>query len=527
MVSTLYSLCALSFALALILLLLHDRRLRTDIKEVEQVYRRLLKWVVLFCLQDAVWGICASDLVTSDMPLFVSSTVFHLSTVSTTFFWLYFIITYLGDRVRYPRTLLAIDGVVVLLQVVLLTANVFTPTIFHVIEGRYHTDFLRPLAFFNQYVVYLVIGIVAGFAAFARHGAHRSRFMAVFCFSLAPVLTGVAQVLYPDGPFYSLGYFFGCYIIHLFVVSKDREELLNLQSRHEVSEQTRLANTDELTSLRNRHAYENDLREFQSAAFNENFVYIALDINGLKVVNDSVGHQAGDELIEGAAKCMQVCLGGYGKVYRIGGDEFAAIIYATPQQVEFLKQDLDETVMRWRGKSISSLSVSYGIATHLEFPDYPVSELSSIADERMYEAKAAYYRKKGIDRRGQHSAFSALCSSYTKILKINLTIDTYSIICMDQSEQTADKGFSSRISTWLHDFGTSGQVHPGDLQQYLAATNLDSMCQYFRQGNQNLNIFYLRKKEGGYRKTKMEMIPAEDYKESDMNLYLYVKDIDR
>ena len=527
MVSTLYSLTAFSFALILFIILLHDRRLVSRIDHEEHAYWLLIKWVIFFCIQDVAWGICASDLVTDDMPLFIASTVFHLSTVTTTFFWLYFILIFLGDRVKHPRLLLAIDGLVVLLQVVMLTVNVFEPVVFHVSGGRYFTDSLRPLAFFNQYVVYLLISIVTGFVAVSKRGSHKTRYFAVFVFSLAPVLTGVAQVMYPDGPFYSMGYFFGCFIIHLFVVAQDREELLKMQAARQVNEQTMLANTDELTSLLNRHAYEEALERCGKSGSVANFVYIAMDINGLKVVNDNIGHKAGDELIIGAAECMRVCLSPYGKLYRIGGDEFAALIYATQQEIEFLRRDLDETVLRWRGVQVENLSISMGIAAKREFPDYPISELATIADERMYEAKGAYYKKKGIDRRGQHSAFSALCSSYTKILKINVTTDTYSIICMDMTEQTADKGFSPIISQWLHDFGTSGQVHPDDLQQYLSFTHLDYVSNYFLHGHRNLNIFYRRKSADGYRKTKMEMIPAEDYSNSDMNLYLYVKDIDQ
>ncbi|MFR3283861.1 MAG: diguanylate cyclase domain-containing protein [Clostridium fessum] len=47
---------------------------------------------------------------------------------------------------------------------------------------------------------------------------------------------------------------------------------------------------------------------------------------GWKRVNDTYGHVAGDELIRAAADCMKNSFNEYGKVYRIGGDEFAVII---------------------------------------------------------------------------------------------------------------------------------------------------------------------------------------------------------
>ena len=84
------------------------------------------------------------------------------------------------------------------------------------------------------------------------------------------------------------------------------------------------SNTDELTRCLNRHAYENDMKKLN---LSEEWVYISADLNGLKQANDSYGHMAGDELICAAADCMRDSFHEYGKVYRIGGDEFAVINY--------------------------------------------------------------------------------------------------------------------------------------------------------------------------------------------------------
>ncbi len=57
----------------------------------------------------------------------------------------------------------------------------------------------------------------------------------------------------------------------------------------------------------------------------------------------------------------------------------------------------------------------------------------------MYAAKSAYYRKKGVDRRGQQDAHRALCESYTGILKINSTDDSYRIVNMLDDEKKIDQ----------------------------------------------------------------------------------------
>lgn len=527
MAHPLYYVIDIVFAIVLIIILHHDNKVRQAGNSHEKAFRLLINWVIFFCVQDAVWGYCASDAVKDDMPLFISSSVFHLSTVTTTFFWLHYILEYLSDRIRYHKTLLWIDGIMMLLQLVLVVANFFTPLIFTVSRGEYVPEYLRPLAFLNQYIVYLAICIITFICMLAANGKRRDKYATVFIFTLAPVLSGVFQLLYPDGPFYAMGYFLGCFIIHMYVVTNERDELKRIQATREMKEQVKISNTDELTGLWNRRFYETNLQEYPTIPVEENFVFMSIDINGLKLVNDNLGHEAGDELIIGAADCMKKCLGSYGRVYRIGGDEFAAIIFATKEELNRIEKDFEETIFQWKGKLIESLAMSYGIVTKQEFPSLSVRDIARLADERMYAAKEIYYSQKGIDRRGQQSAFSALCVSYTKILKINITDDSFRIIRMDMAEQTADKGYADTISAWLHDFGVSGQVHPDDLSVYLAQTDRESMLQFFDSHRRNLNIFYRRKSGEGWRQTKMEMIPAEDYSDDNKSLYLYVKDIDK
>ena len=157
----------------------------------------------------------------------------------------------------------------------------------------------------------------------------------------------------------------------------------------------------------------------------------------------------------------------------------------------------------------------------------PHIKIAEIADAKMYEDKTRHYQKKGVNRRGQKEAHTALCELYTKILKINITDDSYQIVNMDLSEQTKEKGFSDRISEWLYNFGVSGQVHPDDLEEYLKLTNIDYIRKYFNGDKTSLHIFYRRNYSGVYKQVMMEMIPAKDYSEDDQSLYLYVKDIDR
>lgn len=289
----------------------------------------------------------------------------------------------------------------------------------------------------------------------------------------------------------------------------------------------RKAQTDELTGLYNRRAYEEDIYNHNDMPREDDFVYISLDVNGLKIVNDTQGHMAGDELIVGACQCMKKCFGPYGRLYRIGGDEFVAIIFCNDEKVKEILDDFDATLANWSGKLVDSLSVSYGWISKIEEPDYSVRQLGAIAEQRMYVAKEMHYRQAGFDRRGQKDAHKALCELYTKILKINITEDSYQIINMDLNEQTTEKGFDENISSWFMAFGQSGQVHPDDLEEYLKYTDLSYMREYFKGNKTSLHIFYRRKYDDEFKQVMMEIIPANDYSDDNQNLFLYVKDIEK
>lgn len=285
--------------------------------------------------------------------------------------------------------------------------------------------------------------------------------------------------------------------------------------------------TDELTGLYNRRAYEEDIYEHNDIPDEGDFVYVSLDVNGLKLVNDNLGHTAGDELIIGACQCMKTSLEPYGKLYRIGGDEFVAILLCSAKEAEPILQSFDDTIKNWKGELVDSLSISYGWVSREEEPKASVRMLGAIAEERMYNSKSEHYKKMGVDRRGQKDAHKALCGLYTKILKINIDEDSYQIIDMDMSEQTKEKGFSEHISEWLNAFGTTGQVHPDDLSDYLKAVNLQNMKEYFAGSKTSLHIFYRRKYKDTYKQVMMEIIPANDYSADNQSLFLYVKDIDK
>ncbi len=159
----------------------------------------------------------------------------------------------------------------------------------------------------------------------------------------------------------------------------------------------RLSMTDEMTRLYNRRCYEEDLNEYRNKALSEDFVIFAVDVNGLKTVNDTIGHPAGDELIKGAADCLALSIRNEGRVYRTGGDEFMAVTHTkAPEQI---REEIRKKASEWHGMYTKEISMSVGYAALSDHPDAALDELEHMADAEMYREKERYYKEKGIDRR--------------------------------------------------------------------------------------------------------------------------------
>ena len=172
-----------------------------------------------------------------------------------------------------------------------------------------------------------------------------------------------------------------------------------LKEKYEKEKYIYTSNTDELSKCLNRHAYEADIQKLD---LNSEWVYISLDLNGLKQTNDKMGHSAGDELICAASSCMKFAFASYGKIYRIGGDEFVVLLTQSVSDLQHILKVFDSTISNWHGKYSNSMSVSYGIVQSSEQDFDSILSVSKLADERMYKNKSNYYKISGNDRRRQY-----------------------------------------------------------------------------------------------------------------------------
>ncbi|MBQ5560410.1 MAG: GGDEF domain-containing protein [Lachnospiraceae bacterium] len=155
----------------------------------------------------------------------------------------------------------------------------------------------------------------------------------------------------------------------------------------------RMISTDELTGVLNRRALEEELSNREAFEKDHDFTYISMDVDGLKRINDSLGHAAGDELLLAAAECIKTTVGEKGKVFRTGGDEFQVILSASKEEIQQMLSKLKRKTLNWSGKQVAAFTIACGVARKDELPNVKNEELARLADERMYENKNVHHKK--------------------------------------------------------------------------------------------------------------------------------------
>lgn len=176
----------------------------------------------------------------------------------------------------------------------------------------------------------------------------------------------------------------------------DYTELLKKQNANletEVNELIDKSHRDEMTGLYNRRSYEEQLDEIRQSDNAENVLIGCFDVNGLKKINDSVGHSVGDELICGCAHILEDLFGNEGRAYRIGGDEFCVILTNPLKVTNHYINSLEQEMQNRHGELVGRFSMSYGFAYGKDHPGKSVVDLFRIADQEMYEYKKLYHQK--------------------------------------------------------------------------------------------------------------------------------------
>lgn len=173
---------------------------------------------------------------------------------------------------------------------------------------------------------------------------------------------------------------------HVVIGVSDINEQAKREQEHDRA--MRLANQDQLTGVKSKHAYaeaEQKINRAIETSTQAPFAVAVCDINGLKVVNDTQGHAAGDQFIKDA--CAIVCnVFKHSPVFRIGGDEFVVILSGSDYEARDILMSRLENSNRINLET-GGVSVAGGLSTWQPETDDSLDVVFKRADARMYEDK--------------------------------------------------------------------------------------------------------------------------------------------
>ena len=143
--------------------------------------------------------------------------------------------------------------------------------------------------------------------------------------------------------------------------------------------------TDDLTQLGNRRLLVEDLDRMSAVATPDAPMALVLfDLNGFKHYNDTFGHLEGDRLLAALARRLEHAVSGRGTAYRLGGDEFCALVAGDPRELDEILPELEAAL--GEAHDAGTVGCSYGVAL-LPHEARTSSAALALADRRMYERK--------------------------------------------------------------------------------------------------------------------------------------------
>ena len=297
-----------------------------------------------------------------------------------------------------------------------------------------------------------------------------------------------------------IGFVIGQGILHSRLTAIDTLRTTKASGESALKHALKVANTDPLTHVRSRAAYESletALDAHIGKAGLPPFSIVVCDVNGLKKTNDTQGHMAGDELL---ISCCRIICNVFQKspVFRIGGDEFVVFLRGD----DYLNRSLLMEKLFAASGEKSSSSFASGIADYDSINDRCVHDVFIRADTQMYENKMLFHKLAPVVREdsvNREDLIAELTTDIDGVFYVN--IDTDEIISLrlrgiydslPSSFMEAQKnGFDARVNAFA-----SLAVTVEDRKRYIAFMQKANLIKALA-GNPRQAITYKARLAGG------------------------------
>ena len=364
--------------------------------KVQGLYRKFLLCVTAYYITDMLWGIL-DTLALTDIQ-YLDTEIYYVAMGLGVLFWTKYVVAYLGRTNAFVTFLKRAGSILFAVEVFLVLANLVFPVLFWFDEsGDYHAGLARHTMLVVQIVIHLFTLIYALYVSRRANGSTRSRHLVIGFAGLAMVLTLSVQLFYPLLPLYTIGYMLATCMLRTFVIENEKAEYrIGLEASlareqkqlRDLDSAWKLAYTDALTGVGSKLAYMRREEQLDRAIADgslDRLAIVVFDVNGLKHINDTLGHEEGDRLITGA--CHLICEHfKHSPVFRVGGDEFAVFLenddYEDKELLMLVFNQLAE-----ENAGTNAPVVAAGIAEYMPGEDNSFERVFKRADLRMYQRK--------------------------------------------------------------------------------------------------------------------------------------------
>ena len=387
--------------LAILILLIENydfifRRSSSIKQPAWKIYRKFLLGALVYYVSDALWGII--EYLKLPKLLYADTAFYFIAMAGCILLWTQFQVTYLKVNNRHSKWLVYAGRGFFGAFAAAVFVNLFTPVLFSVdAQCMYHTYPLRHIFLIVQ-IVLLILNSAYLLLKMKRASSHvQRRFKTIAFCSLIAAAFLIIQIWFPYLPLYTVAYLLGTCLLHTFVINDEREEYkIELEEAfareksqfEELKNARTLAYRDALTGVKSKLAYvefEEKKNHDISAGRKPEFAVAVFDVNGLKQINDTLGHEKGDQFIIDA--CMTICKHfKRSPVFRIGGDEFVALI----EGEDFLNREeliLSFDRMMDHPKHPEQAIIAMGVSDYRDGEDDSFHKVFVRADHKMYERK--------------------------------------------------------------------------------------------------------------------------------------------
>ncbi|MBN9548077.1 MAG: GGDEF domain-containing protein [Alphaproteobacteria bacterium] len=247
----------------------------------------------------------------------------------------------------------------------------------------------------SAFFVFIFLILAAGLVTFHAYGQLQDIATDLDAASRVDKIIYLNKLLFVTGALLATALFFGTFFIYPLIRGQVREEgklramTVSLSARSQTLEQAAL--TDGLTGMQNRRYFDDALREYlqEFRRIDRPVGLMILDLDHFKQVNDTHGHDVGDEVLRAVATCLRGMTRYHDVVARLGGEEFAVV---TPNMdVELLARFAERIRKAIANLSIMSGNVRLKVTTSVGLAVWDHKESAEDfyrrADRQLYEAK--------------------------------------------------------------------------------------------------------------------------------------------